>query len=67
MSKPNEWWTLRRAARHVVVGLWTSDELWSRPESILNAYEAVRLLRDTANLIPDKPPSKKHFWLHLGG
>lgn len=66
MAKSNEYWMLRRAARHVVVGLWTTDRLWSHPEDILDAFDTVHIIRNAAVKIPDKTPEQnRKRWYHL--
>jgi hypothetical protein len=62
MARPNEYFMLRRAARHLVVGLWTSDHLWSKQERILEVYAAVKLLKEVADTLPDKQSKKRWSW-----
>jgi hypothetical protein len=63
MSKSNEYYMLRRAARHLVVDLWTSDHFWTRQERIMEVDAAVKLLRQIADSLPKKE-SKRHLsWM----
>lgn len=65
LHKPNEYFMLRRAARHLLIGLWRGDNFWGFPDRMLDIFDAVTILRDAALTIPETLGTRRTRWLNF--